>query len=208
MAEFHDCAAELGFTEIAGIPISAITGDNVTFRSDKMPWHHGPDLLGYLETSEIGSEPEARPLRMPVQWVNRPGPDFRGFAGLVSDGSVKVGQRVRVLPSGEETSIDRIVTYDGDLDEAIAGQCVTLTFADEVDASRGCVIVAPGAPGLLTSRVEARLFWMAHEPLLHANRCTDGIQPSPVCVPESVCSEIADLGYRRRPLQLAPESRI
>ena len=165
MEDYRAFAAGLGFSEIAGIPISARDGDNVSTWSDKARWYDGPALLPYLEGVEVAHTSTERPFRLPVQWVNRPDPSFRGFAGLIAGGRVRPGDRVRVMPSGEETRVSRIVSYDGDLPEASEGRSVTLTLADEVDVSRGSVIVAADAPPQITDRLEGRVFWMAREPL-------------------------------------------
>jgi sulfate adenylyltransferase subunit 1 len=170
MAEYRAFAGDLGFHGIVGIPMSALNGGNVTRQAEETPWYRGPTLLAHLETVEVERDGEDGPFRMPIQWVNRPNLDFRGFAGLVTGGSIRAGQRVRILPSGEETRVARIVTYDGDLERAIAGQSVTLTLTDEVDASRGSVIVAADAPGHLTDHIDARLFWMVKAPLREGAR--------------------------------------
>jgi bifunctional enzyme CysN/CysC len=132
-----------------------------------MPWHGGPTLLEYLETIEIDEDRlQAGPLRMPVQWVNRPEPDFRGFTGTVVSGVVRPGDAVVVQPSGGRSRVARIVTYDGDLQCAVAGQSVTLTLTDEIDVSRGEVIASPDAPARVGEQFEASIVWMAEEPLL------------------------------------------
>jgi bifunctional enzyme CysN/CysC len=135
--------------------------------SDATPWHAGPSLIEHLDTVPLDSNADAeKPLRMPVQWVNRPNQNFRGFAGQIASGSVGPGTEVRVLPSGRVTRIERIVTLDGELDEAVAGQSVTLTFADEVDCSRGDVVAAAGDPPEVSDQFEATIVWMADEELL------------------------------------------
>ncbi len=160
-------ASEIGITNFTAIPISGFKGDNITALSANTPWFKGPALVDHLETVEIGgTADEAKPLRMPVQWVNRPNLDFRGFAGQLASGKVKPGDAVRILPSGKTTTIDRIVTLDGDLDEAVAGQSVTLTLADEVDCSRGDVIAAADAPPETADQFEATLVWMADEAMI------------------------------------------
>jgi sulfate adenylyltransferase large subunit len=164
-AEFRAFSGNLGFDRIASIPLSALHGDNVVEPSSQAPWYDGPTLLSYLETVEVEQKAEAEPFRMPVQWVNRPSPDFRGFAGFVTSGRVRSGDRVRILPSGLETSVAQIVTMDGELNEAVAGQSVTLTLSDEVDISRGDVIVSVERQAQVSDRIEARLFWMATEHL-------------------------------------------
>src|SRR5690606_26754184 len=138
-------------------------GDNVTRRSRRMGWYRGPSLLEYLEEvpGELPAADEA--FRLPVQWVNRAGADFRGYAGTVASGRLRVGDPVRILPSGARTRVARIVTFDGDLAEAAAGQPVTLLLADHIDCSRGDMIVADDAETPLVEQVEADLIWMAHE---------------------------------------------
>jgi bifunctional enzyme CysN/CysC len=160
-------ASELGITRFTPIPISGFKGDNITLRSDNTPWYQGPTLIDHLETVEVNSAADAeKPFRMPVQWVNRPNLDFRGFSGLIATGSVKPGDAVRVLPSGKTSSITRIVTLDGDLDEAVAGQSVTLCFADEVDCSRGDVIALADNPPQVADQFESTIVWMADEEML------------------------------------------
>ncbi|ENY80039.1 sulfate adenylyltransferase subunit CysN [Sphingopyxis sp. MC1] len=160
-------ASEIGITNFTAIPISGFKGDNITALSANTPWFKGPALVDHLETVEIGgTADEAKPFRMPVQWVNRPNLDFRGFSGQLASGKVKPGDAVRILPSGKTTTIDRIVTLDGDLNEAVAGQSVTLTLADEVDCSRGDVIAAAAAPPEAADQFEATLVWMADEAMI------------------------------------------
>ncbi|UKK84909.1 sulfate adenylyltransferase subunit CysN [Sphingopyxis sp. BSN-002] len=160
-------ASEIGITNFAAIPISGFKGDNITGLSDNTPWFRGPALIEHLENVEIGSAAdEARPFRMPVQWVNRPNLDFRGFSGQLASGKVRPGDAVRILPSGKTTTVDRIVTLDGDLDEAVAGQSVTLTLADEVDCSRGDVIATADNPPAAADQFEATLVWMADEAMI------------------------------------------
>ncbi|WP_445503396.1 sulfate adenylyltransferase subunit CysN [Microvirga sp. G4-2] len=165
VAEFGTFSSDLGFNQVTAIPLSALHGDNVVAPSSQAPWYRGPTLLSYLETVEIEQTAEEEPFRMPVQWVNRPNPDFRGFAGLVASGSIRPGDRVRILPSGVETSVARIVTMDRDLDEAAAGQSVTITLSDEVDISRGDIIASVERRPQVSDRIDARLFWMATEHL-------------------------------------------
>ena len=161
--DFETFAASFGFGTQVAIPISARFGDNVTTRSDRTPWYAGPILIEHLETVEVGDDLQSRPFRMSVQWVNRPNLDFRGFSGLIASGSVKPGDAIRVLPSGKTSTVTRIVTMDGDLDEAIAGQSVTICFADEVDCSRGDVIATADAPPQAADQFEATIVWMADE---------------------------------------------
>ena len=160
-------ASEIGITNFTAIPISGFKGDNITALSDNTPWFKGPALIEHLENVEVGSAAdEAKPFRLPVQWVNRPNLDFRGFSGQLASGKVKPGDAVRILPSGKTTTVGRIVTLDGDLDEAVAGQSVTLTLADEVDCSRGDVIAAADTPPEAADQFEATLVWMADEAMI------------------------------------------
>ena len=160
-------ASEIGITNFTAIPISGFKGDNITALSANTPWFKGPALIEHLETVEVGSAAdEAKPFRMPVQWVNRPNLDFRGFSGQLASGKVRPGDAVRILPSGKTSTVTRIVTLDGDLDEAIAGQSVTLTLADEVDCSRGDVIAAADSPPETADQFEATLVWMADEAMI------------------------------------------
>ncbi len=160
-------AQSIGITRFTAIPISGFVGDNVTTGSERMPWFRGEPLMEVLETVPLDADADqGKPFRLPVQWVNRPNLDFRGFAGLVAAGTVKPGDPVRILPSGRTSTVSRIVTFDGDLDEAVAGQSVTLTLADEVDCSRGDVIAAAGDPPQAADQFEATIVWMADEPML------------------------------------------
>jgi bifunctional enzyme CysN/CysC len=164
--EYREFAARLGFEEIVSIPLSALRGDNMTVRSANTPWYSGPSLMEHLEAVEIGAVAEGAPLRMPVQWVNRPNHDFRGFSGRILGGSVRPGDLIRVLPSGKQSKVARIVTFDGDLDLAISGQSVTLTLADEIDISRGDVICGAADPAGLADQFEASIVWMSDEAML------------------------------------------
>ena len=160
-------ASEIGITNFTAIPISGFKGDNITALSDNTPWFKGPALIEHLETVEVGSTgDEAKPFRLPVQWVNRPNLDFRGFSGQIAGGKIAPGDPIRILPSGKTTTVSRIVTLDGDLEEAVAGQSVTLTLADEVDCSRGDVIAAADAPPEAADQFEATLVWMADEAMI------------------------------------------
>jgi bifunctional enzyme CysN/CysC len=165
-ADYRTFADEIGIHEVTSIPISALRGDNVAGLSEAMPWYPGPTLIEHLESVEIADDLAQGPFRLPVQWVNRPDPDFRGFSGLVVGGSIRPGDRVRILPSGLESSVDRIVTADGDLGEAIAGQSVTLTLCDEIDASRGDVIAAATCPPSVADQFECHVIWMGEQPML------------------------------------------
>jgi bifunctional enzyme CysN/CysC len=165
--EYRTFAEQIGIEQWEAIPVSGVEGANITARSEKTPWYAGPTLLEYLDTVEIDAEADAaKPLRMPVQWVNRPNQGFRGFAGQIASGRVGPGTEVRILPSGRTTRVERIVTFDGDLDEAVAGQSVTITFADEIDCSRGDVIAVASDPPEAADQFEATIVWMSEDELL------------------------------------------
>ncbi|WP_455372074.1 sulfate adenylyltransferase subunit CysN [Limibacillus halophilus] len=164
--EYRTAVAEHGFESITCVPVSALEGDNFIAASERMPWYQGPTLLTYLETVQVDEEQAGLPFRFPVQWVNRPNLDFRGFAGRIASGRVKPGDSVRILPSGSQTRVERVVTFDGDLEEAQAGQSVTLTLAEEVDVSRGDVIVAAEQPPEVADQFEMKLLWMHQHALL------------------------------------------
>ena len=167
VADYRAFAGRTGITDWTAIPVSGLNGDNIMRRTDATGWYDGPTLLEHLDTVPIDATADAqKALRMPVQWVNRPDQNFRGFSGQVASGSLRPGAEVRVLPSGRMTSVDRIVTLDGDLDEAVAGQSVTISFADEVDCSRGDVIAAAADPPEAADQFEATIVWMADEELL------------------------------------------
>jgi bifunctional enzyme CysN/CysC len=166
LEDYRAFGAKIGIEDFVAIPLSGLRGDNITAPSENTPWYQGPTLMGYLETVDVENEARHRPLRLPVQWVNRPNLDFRGFAGTIASGSVKQGERVRVLPSGRESTVTRIVTMDGDLDEAIAGQAITLTLADEIDISRGDVIARPDDLPGVADQFEAGVVWMSDDPML------------------------------------------
>ena len=165
--EYAELAAEIRVEDSVCIPLSGLKGDNVIERGDRLQWYDGPTLLEYLETVEIDeSRLQDSPFRFPVQWVNRPDLDYRGFAGTIAGGSVKPGDRIVVLPSGRESEVSRIVAFDGDLELATAGQSVTLTLADEIDISRGDMIAkADDRPGIADS-FEATIIWMSDDPML------------------------------------------
>jgi len=166
VADYRVFAARIGLTDITAIPLSAVHGDNVVARSARTAWYQGPALLEHLEGVEVDSALSRAPFRLPVQWVNRPNADFRGFAGQIVSGVVRPGDRVRVLPSGREAHVARIVTADGDLEAAVAGQSVTLTLGSETDVSRGDVLAAGDAPPQVASQFEATLVWLHEEPML------------------------------------------
>ncbi|WP_030538802.1 sulfate adenylyltransferase subunit CysN [Sphingobium sp. DC-2] len=160
-------ASSIGIETFTAMPISGFKGDNITGPSANTPWYKGPALIEHLETVEVNSAADAeKPFRMPVQWVNRPNLDFRGFSGLIATGVVKPGDAVRVLPSGKTSTVTRIVTMDGDLDQAVAGQSVTLCFADEIDCSRGDVIALADNPPQAADQFEATIVWMSDEEML------------------------------------------
>ena len=160
-------ARQIGLEQVTAIPLSALGGDNMLAHSEHTPWYRGPTLMAWLETVEVDdARAQAGPLRMPVQWVNRPHQDFRGFAGTIARGSVAPGDRVRVLPSGRATTVASVIGPDGELARAVAGQAVTLTLADEVDASRGDVVAAADDPPEAADQFECTLVWMADEPLM------------------------------------------
>ena len=159
--DFTNFANEaLVLEKITSIPISALKGDNIVSMSENTPWYKGPSIMEYLETVEVSAPAQKRSFRMPVQWVNRPNSDFRGFAGLIASGVVSPGDRVRVLPSGTESVVKQIVTYEGDLELAGAGRGVTLTLEDEIDVSRGDIITAADNPSQTADQFRARLLWM------------------------------------------------
>ncbi len=162
VAAFHDMARELNFRTVAPLPISALNGDNIAALSERTPWFLGEALLPLLENIETAcAQDHEEPFRFPVQWVNRPDLDFRGFSGWVAAGAIRVGDEIVSLPSGKASRVHRIVTQDGDLDAALAGQSVTLTLADEIDASRGDVLVAAEKRPQVASQARARLLWTA-----------------------------------------------
>jgi bifunctional enzyme CysN/CysC len=163
---FGAFAAQLGITRVTSIPLSARFGDNVVVRSTRLPWFQGPALLPYLDAVEPERKSAQGPFRMPVQWVNRPNLDFRGYAGMVHGGGLRPGDSVTVQPSGRSSRVTRIVTQDGDLDAATAGSAVTLVLADEIDISRGDVLCPAEAPCGVTDQFAAHLVWMAAAPLL------------------------------------------
>jgi bifunctional enzyme CysN/CysC len=167
MADYRQFADSIGIADWVAIPVSGLKGDNIVDCSDAMPWYGGPSLLDHLDTVPIDADADAaKPLRMPVQLVSRPDHNFRGFCGLIASGKVASGDPIRILPSGKQTRVARIVTQSGDLAEAVAGQSVTLTFADEVDCSRGDVIAAAEAPPEAADQFEATIVWMDEEELL------------------------------------------
>lgn len=163
---YGDFAQRLDVTGVTCIPVSALTGDNVTEPSTAMDWYDGPTLLQALESADVATDRESAPFRMPVQWVNHPNPEFRGFAGTIASGLVRPGDPLLVCPSNRPSTVDRIVGPDGDLDCARAGQAVTLTLADEIDVSRGDIIASATDPPSLSDQFACHLVWMNEKPLL------------------------------------------
>jgi bifunctional enzyme CysN/CysC len=165
-AEYVEFAGKIGLDDMTFIPLSALKGDNVTEVSPNISWYDGPTLMEFLETVEVDDDRANGSLRMPVQWVNRPNLDFRGFSGQIVGGGIRPGDAIRVLPAGTISTVERIVTMDGDLDEAIAGQSVTLTLADEIDVSRGDLICAVDDPAEVADQFEAHIVWMHEDEML------------------------------------------
>jgi bifunctional enzyme CysN/CysC len=160
-------AKQIGIEQITFIPMSALAGDNIIEPSNNMPWYHGTTLMGYLETVQVDDElMQKQPFRMAVQWVNRPNLDFRGFAGQLASGVIKPGDKIRALPSGKESSIESISTYDGNLERAVAGQSITLTLSDEIDISRGDMIVSAAEPASIGKQFNTTIIWMHEEALM------------------------------------------
>jgi bifunctional enzyme CysN/CysC len=167
VADYRDFAGQIAIEDWVAIPVSGLNGDNVMSGSDATAWYAGPSLLEHLDTVPLDALADVdKPMRMPVQWVNRPNQNFRGFSGQIASGTIGPGAEVRILPYGKVTRIDSIVTMDGDLDEATAGQSVTVTLAEEVDCSRGDVIAAAGDPPEVADQFEATIVWMSDEELL------------------------------------------
>ncbi len=166
IAEYREFSKDLGYSSITAIPLSALRGDNMIDASPNTPWYEGPSLLAHLETVQVEQDAIDKPFRMPVQWVNRPNLDFRGFSGTISSGIVKQGDPIAVTASGQTSKVKEIVTYDGNLDQAFAGQAVTLTLEDEIDISRGDVLAPPDARPEFADQFEARIIWMHEDHLL------------------------------------------
>ncbi|MBH0113646.1 sulfate adenylyltransferase subunit CysN [Novosphingobium sp. YJ-S2-02] len=172
VADYSEFAASIGIESFTAMPISGFKGDNITSLSENTPWYKGDAYAGvplveHLENVEVLSSVDAdKPFRMPVQWVNRPNLDFRGFSGQIATGSVKPGEKIRVLPSGKTSTVSKIVTFDGDLDEAVAGQSVTICFEDEIDCSRGSVISVADSPPQTADQFESTFVWLADEAMV------------------------------------------
>jgi len=158
---FREFSKDLGFTDISCIPMSALDGDNVTIRSDKSDWYKGPTLLEYLEVVDVDKATLDAPFRLPVQWVNRPNLDFRGFSGTIASGTVEVGDEIIVIPSGKRSTVKEIVTFDGNRDIAREDMAVTLTLNDEIDISRGDIICKKDNPAEQADQFQAHLLWMS-----------------------------------------------
>ena len=159
--DFREFSKDLGFTDISCIPMSALDGDNVTIRSDKSDWYKGPTLLEYLEVVDVDKVTLDAPFRLPVQWVNRPNLDFRGFSGTIASGTVEVGDEIIVIPSGKRSTVKEIVTFDGNRDIAREDMAVTLTLNDEIDISRGDIICKKDNPAEQADQFQAHLLWMS-----------------------------------------------
>jgi bifunctional enzyme CysN/CysC len=167
VADYRRCADSIGIGDFLAMPISALAGDNIYTRSTNTPWYIGPSLIEHLETVSLDIDAaQMQAFRMPVQWVNRPNLDFRGFSGLVCAGSVMPGDKVRVLPSGVTSLVSRVLTPEGDRPQAVAGQSVTICLEDQIDCSRGDVLAAADAPPQVADQFEATIVWMAEDPLL------------------------------------------
>ena len=166
LADYRAFASQIGLDDFVAIPMSALRGDNITEPSAAAPWYQGPPLMRVLEDLPVEDDLRDKPFRMPVQWVNRPNLDFRGFSGFISSGSVRPGDKIKVLPSSRESIVDRIVTQGGDLDVAVAGQSVTLTLKDEVDVSRGDVLAKADSPPAVADQFEATVVWMDDDAML------------------------------------------
>jgi bifunctional enzyme CysN/CysC len=164
--EYREFAARIELSDITAIPLSAVYGDNILEQGERMPWYHGPTLMQHLETVDLTDRIATTAFRMPIQWVNRPNADFRGFAGRLVSGSLRAGDRVQALPSGRETEVTRIVTASGDLPVAIAGQCVTVTLADEIDLGRGDLLADPASPPAVADQFEATLVGLHEDAIL------------------------------------------
>ncbi len=163
--DYKEFAARLDLPDLHFIPISALKGDNVVEPAASMPWYQGSTLMNFLETVYIGSDRNLEDFRFPVQLVNRPHLDFRGFCGTIASGIIRQGDEVMALPSRKTSRIKSIVTFDGELSEAFAPQAVTVTLEDEIDVSRGDMLVRPGNVPRLEARFDAMVVWMSDEPL-------------------------------------------
>ncbi|AJD52673.1 adenylylsulfate kinase /sulfate adenylyltransferase subunit 1 [Thalassospira xiamenensis M-5 = DSM 17429] len=166
VADYKEFAKDLGYSSITPIPLSALRGDNMIEASPNTPWYEGPTLLAHLETVQVEQDAIEKPFRLPVQWVNRPNLDFRGFSGTIASGIIKPGDAIAVTASGQTSKVREIVTFDGNLDQAFAGQAVTITLEDEIDISRGDVLARPDERPEFAGQFEARIIWMHEDHLL------------------------------------------
>ncbi len=167
VSDYAKFAESIGIESFHAVPISGLAGDNITSRSDNTDWYGGPVLIDLLETMQISNTAsQKKPFRMPVQWVNRPNLDFRGFSGLIASGTVKPGDELRSLPSGKTSTVKSVVTMDGELDEAVAGQSITITLEEEIDCSRGDVLATADDPPEVADQFETTIVWMDDEPLV------------------------------------------
>ena len=167
VSDYAKFAESIGIESFHAVPISGLAGDNITSRSDNTDWYGGPVLIDLLETMQISNTAsQKKPFRMPVQWVNRPNLDFRGFSGLIASGTVKPGDELRSLPSGKTSTVKSVVTMDGELDEAVAGQSITITLEEEIDCSRGDVLATADDPPEVADQFESTIVWMDDEPLV------------------------------------------
>lgn len=167
VSDYAKFAESIGIESFNAVPISGLAGDNITSRSDNTDWYGGPVLIDLLETMQISNTAsQKKPFRMPVQWVNRPNLDFRGFSGLIASGTVKPGDELRSLPSGKTSTVKSVVTMDGELDEAVAGQSITITLEEEIDCSRGDVLATADDPPEVADQFESTIVWMDDEPLV------------------------------------------
>jgi bifunctional enzyme CysN/CysC len=170
VAQYRSFATEIGIHEVVPIPLSALRGDNVTQPSTNTPWYSGPTFMRHLETVEVDTYAASGPFRMPVQWVNRPDSEFRGFSGTIVSGKLHPGDSVRITPSGRRSTVTRIVSFDGDLDVALAGQAVTVTLSEEIDVSRGDILAAEDASPGVANQFEAHIIWMSEQEMLPGRR--------------------------------------
>lgn len=167
VSDYSDFAeSALDIESITAVPISALLGDNVVERSENTPWYNGETIMQYLENIEVQNQRKQASFRMPVQWVNRPNPNFRGFSGLIASGETKVGDKVRLHPGGKESTIESIVTWEGELQQASAGQSVTITLNDEIDVSRGDIIATPTDPCGESDQFQSRILWMSADAMI------------------------------------------
>jgi sulfate adenylyltransferase large subunit len=195
--KFRGIAADSGIANVVAIPVAAKSGDNIASHSPHMPWYRGATLLDHLEHVVPGRADARGPLRMPIQLVNRPDPRFRGYSGLIVSGAVEVGMPVKLFPSGVSSRIARIVTYDGDLVRAEAGQSVTLTLTDQIDASRGDVIADADQAPAVTGRIVARLFWMSERPLQPGQKFLAKLATRTLTATAGANLTVTDLDQRR-----------